>query len=194
MMKNPFLVGRQVYLRPLEISDAEAMAPWMNDREVVRTLQTMRPVTEESERSFIERVSRSDTDVATAIMTRAGDRFIGTAGLMHINWRERHAGYGISIGDKSCWGRGFGTETTRLLTAHAFETLNLNRVWLHVYEFNLGAIRAYEKAGYQREGVLRQATYVEGRYHDVHVMAILREHWKPERPMRRGVAPRKTER
>jgi RimJ/RimL family protein N-acetyltransferase len=194
MMKNPFLVGRKIYLRPLELHDAEAMTPWMNDHEVTRTLQSMRPTTEESERGFIERASRSETDVATAIIVRAGDRFIGTAGLMKINWRERHAGFGISIGDKACWGRGYGTEATRLLTAHAFDELNLNRVWLHVYEFNPAGIRAYEKVGYKREGVMRQATYVEGRYHDVYLMAILREDWKPERPMRRGVAPRKTAR
>src|SRR5438477_9442709 len=125
-MRNPFLVGRHIYLRPLELSDAHAMVPWMNDREVTRTLNSMRPVNEDSERGFIERVTQSDTEVATAIMTRHGDRFIGTAGLMMIQWRVRQAGFGISIGEKGYWGRGFGTEATWLLVRHAFEDLDLN--------------------------------------------------------------------
>jgi hypothetical protein len=70
------------------------------------------------------------------------------------------------IGDKREWNKGYGTEVTRLLTRYAFETLNLNRVWLRVYEFNRYAIRAYEKAGYRREGVLRQDHFSDGPYWD----------------------------
>src|SRR5262245_20534544 len=99
-MKNPFLIGDQIYLRPLEYSDTTAMAAWMNDREVTRTLAMYRPMNEDSERAFVERVSRSEKEVGLAIMTRQGDRFIGTTGLMQIQWRERQAGFGISIGDK----------------------------------------------------------------------------------------------
>lgn len=187
-MKNPFLIGEKIYLRPLEMEDASAMVPWMNDSDVTRSLKVARPTNLEDERAFIERVTKGDRDIPVAIMTRAGDRFIGTAGLMMIQWRERQACFGISIGDKSHWGRGYGTEATRLLTEHAFQVLNLNRVWLHVYDFNTAGMRAYEKTGFQREGILRQATFVEGAYRDVHVMAILRDEWLAARPARGSVA------
>ena len=176
-MKNPFLIGERVYLRPIEPEDAEVMVPWMNDAEVTRTLQAPRPTTLEDERAFVERMTKSETNITLGIVTRAGDRFIGTASLMKIQWRERQACFGIAIGDKSNWGRGYGTETTRLLVDHSFDTLNLNRLWLHVYDFNAAGLRAYEKAGFRREGILRQAAYIEGAYHDVHTMAILREEW-----------------
>lgn len=176
-MKNPFLIGDTVYLRPLEPEDAGSMVPWMNDREVTRSLKVARPTNLADEQAFIERVTKSDKDISVAIMTRAGDRFIGTAALMMIQWRERQACFGISIGDKAQWGRGYGTEVTELLTAHAFQALNLNRVWLHVYDFNTAGMRAYEKAGFRREGILRQGAFVEGAYRDVHVMAVLREEW-----------------
>ena len=64
------------------------------------------------------------------------------------------------------------------MTGYAFETLNLNRVWLHVYEYNERGIRAYEKVGFKREGVLRQDRYHAGRYWDTITMAILREEWE----------------
>jgi RimJ/RimL family protein N-acetyltransferase len=189
-MKNPFLIGDKIYLRPLEPSDAAVMATWMNDGDVTRTLNMYRPVNEEGERGFVERATRSDNDIHLAIMTRHGDKFIGTVGLMRIHWRERIACFGISIGDKACWGQGYGTEATRLLTGYAFETLNLNRVWLHVFAFNHAGIRAYENVGYRREGVLRQAAFREGAFHDVYSMAVLREEWSPRRPARRPARPK----
>jgi RimJ/RimL family protein N-acetyltransferase len=87
--------------------------------------------------------------------------------------------FGIGIGVTSMWGKGYGTEATRLLVRHAFQTLNLNRVGLEVYEFNQGAIRCYEKAGFRIEGRLRQSYFADGRYWDTVVMGILREECRP---------------
>jgi RimJ/RimL family protein N-acetyltransferase len=63
------------------------------------------------------------------------------------------------------------------MVKHCFETLNLHRVWLHVFEYNPRGQKAYLKVGFQREGVLRQSIFREGRYWDTIVMAILREDW-----------------
>jgi len=179
-MKNAFLVGDKVYLRPIEPSDVPSLQQWMNDREVAINLRFVRPFTEAMERSFVDRMSQGD-DVALAIVTRTGDRCIGTAGLMQVNWRDRSAGFGISIGDKSHWNRGIGTEVTRMVVAHAFEDMNLHRVWLDVYVYNARGIRAYEKAGFTREGVQREAHWSEGAYHDVVVMSILSHEWRAAR-------------
>lgn len=61
--------------------------------------------------------------------------------------------------------------------SYSFLELNLNRVELMVYAFNERAHRAYEKAGFQLEGRLRDALYREGRYHDELVMSVLRREW-----------------
>ena len=64
-----------------------------------------------------------------------------------------------------------------LLQHHCFETLNLNRVFLRVYAENARAIRSYEKAGFVREGRLRDAVYKHGKYDDVILMGVLRAEW-----------------
>jgi RimJ/RimL family protein N-acetyltransferase len=176
-VKNAFLIGSKVYLRPLELADAPTLVGWMNDPNVRRTLNTLRPLNEQREREFIERTTNHPSDISFGIVARAADRFIGTTGLMLIKWSDRNACFGISIGDTSCWGRGYGTDATRLVTGYAFETLNLHRVWLHVFDYNAAGIKAYERVGYRREGVLREAVYRDGAYHDVLSMAILREEW-----------------
>src|SRR5438477_214806 len=83
-----------------------------------------------------------DIHVPLSIVLNATDRLIGVAGLHSINQKDRHAAFGISIGEKEEWGKGYGTEATRLIVGYAFETLNLNRVWLHVHAHNERGIRA----------------------------------------------------
>jgi len=63
------------------------------------------------------------------------------------------------------------------LLRHCFDTLNLNRAYLHVYAENLRAKRSYEKAGFVEEGRLREGVYKHGKYDDVIVMSILRSEW-----------------
>ncbi len=177
-MHNPFLIGVSVYLRPLEVADARTMVPWFNDQEMTRHLRRYQPMTLVEEEDFLRRLPESAADLVLGITLRADDRLVGATGLHRVDSRNRHAEFGISIGDKSAWGKGHGTEATRLLVQHAFDTLNLNRVWLHVYEYNEAALRVYQKVGFRTEGRLRQDVFRDGRYWDTVVMAVLREEWK----------------
>lgn len=70
-------------------------------------------------------------------------------------------------------GRGLGTAATRLTLDYAFHVTNLRMVWLKVLAPNVGAIRAYEKAGFQRVGAIWQAGYWLGQVCDEMVMDAL---------------------
>jgi RimJ/RimL family protein N-acetyltransferase len=181
---NPYLVGTKIYLRPLDRADAPLLVPWINDPDVTRTIRFRRPMNLQAEEAFIDRLYQSEHDVVLGIALKEADRLIGVTGLHQLDSKNRHAGFGISIGDKGEWGKGYGTEATLLMVRHAFETLNLNRVWLQVYEYNEPAIRIYEKLGFRREGMLRQENYREGRYWDTITMAILCEEWQVLREKR----------
>jgi diamine N-acetyltransferase len=176
-MTNAFLVGANIYLRPVERADAPTFVGWLNDAEVTRYLLAYRPMTLRAEEDFIDRAGEGD-DVILGIVLREGDRLIGGTGLHQIDQRCRRACFGIFLGDKESWGKGYGTEATRLLLGYAFGTLNLNRVWLHAFEYNERGLRCYEKIGFRREGVLRQDTFRDGRYWDTVAMAILRDEWQ----------------
>jgi RimJ/RimL family protein N-acetyltransferase len=180
-MKNPFVTGTKIYLRPLERGDAPRIVPWFNDPEVTRTLERYRPMNLQEEEAFIEHAYRSEHDLPLGIAPLDAEQLVGVTGLHSIDGKNRHATFGIIIGEKSEWGKGYGTEATALMVAHAFDALNLNRVWLRVYEHNARAIRAYEKVGFRREGVLRQDRFSEGRYWDTIVMGILRDEWAAAR-------------
>jgi len=184
-VKNPFLIGNKIYLRPLEREDAPQCVTWLNDPEVTRNLRAYLPLNLRAEEDFIASLYQNDQEITLGICLRETDQLLGGTGLHRIDHRSRHAAFGILIGEKTAWGKGYGPEATGLLVRYAFETLNLNRVWLHVYEYNQRGLRAYEKAGFKHEGVLRQDHFCEGRYWDTIAMAILREEWQAREGERR---------
>jgi RimJ/RimL family protein N-acetyltransferase len=179
-MIHPFLIGDRIYLRPLDRADAPLCVTWFNDRDVTRYLAKTRPVTLQQEEEYIEKVSQGDQDLVLGMVIKEPEQFVGVTGLHRIDPKNRHASFGITIGAKEAWGKGAGTEAARLIVQHAFDTLNLNRVWLHVHERNQAGLRAYQKAGFRREGVLRQDSFGEGRYWDTIVMGVLRDEWVRE--------------
>ena len=181
-MRNPHVIGERVYLRPLERADAAVLEPWFNDPAVTENLVLRRPVNLDFEEEFIAALMKDEHRLVLGIALQAGDALIGTVGLEDIDFVNRQAQFGIAIGERGEWGKGYGAEATRLVVAHAFRHLNLNRVALHVYETHTRAIRTYERAGFQREGVLRQSRWQATRYIDTIAMAILRQEWLAREP------------
>lgn len=173
-MKVEFLPGDLVYLRPWERGDAATILPWINNAAVTRTLLIHRPMNLQAEEKFIDEINASPNAVGLAVVERASHRVVGSVGLHDVEPSSRNAQFGIVIGDPADWGKGFGTEATRLIVRYAFETLNLHRVWLRVVASHTAAIRVYERVGFRREGVMREAHYREGCYADLVIMGLLR--------------------
>ena len=177
-MHAPYLIGTKIYLRALGRTDTPVLQRFMNHPDVNRTLASWRPVTVEGEGEWVERMGRSENDMVLGIVPLVDDRLIGVCGLHAIDWQNRHASFGIAIGEVDEWGKGYGTEATRLVTGHGFERLNLHRIQLDVYDLNERAQHIYEAVGFRREGVFREAVFRDGGYHAVHRMAMLVDEWK----------------
>ncbi len=143
----------------------------------------MRP--EEIERFFAARVVGPDA-LAMAVHERATDRLIGTCAFSQLDGDNGSALYHITIGEKDAWGHGFGTEATRLMVDHAFETLGLHRIALNVFEFNERATRAYLRCGFVVEGRSRESIWRDGRWWDELAMSILESDWRVARDAARG--------
>lgn len=102
------------------------------------------------------------------------EQTVGVVELARIDPANRSARVShFLLGEPSVRGRGIGTEALRLLLAVCFDELDLHRVSLSVFDFNEGAIRCYEKAGFRKEGLLRDARRVGARYWSLYEMSIL---------------------
>lgn len=178
-MYHPFLVGERIYLRRVEKLDLEGnYFQWLNDQEVTRWMQNgIFPNSAESMLEYYQYMAGSRSDMNLAIVLKEADRHIGNISLSAINQLFRSADIGILIGEKDVWGQGYGSEAIALLSGHAFQRINLNRLGAGAVEENAGSIRAFEKAGFVREGVARQAYFCEGQYRDCVYLGLLRCDW-----------------
>lgn len=171
------LAGRLVRLRPLRAADRAISVRWRNDPDIRDNVLGFRfPVTEEMEADWVEGVlkDQSRSRLVLAIEDQADGALVGFVYLNGIDWFARNAEFGMLIGDKSRHGKGLARETLALTVAYAFETLNLNKVYLRVAAFNERALRLYRTFGFVEEGVQRQQAFIRGRYHDVVLMGLIR--------------------
>ena len=175
------LVGDRVVLKRHVAGNLAAFMRWYADPEVSRLTRYQdgpmaRP---EIERFFQARVLGSDS-LAMAIHERATDRLLGTCAFSQLDGENGSALFHITIGEKDTWGKGFGTEATRLMVEHAFERLRLHRIGLSVFAFNERAIRAYRRAGFVIEGRAREAIRRDSRWWDEVEMSILDSDWRAQ--------------
>lgn len=170
-----------IRLRAPEPSDLENFVIWLNDPEVIAGLQLYAPLSLKIEEAWYENMLKShpaEHPMVIEVEWEGQWQPVGNCGMHQIDWRIRSAELGIFIGDKSRWNQGIGTQVMRLLLQYGFNTLNLNRIALEVYDSNPRAIRSYEKAGFVLEGRKRQATYRNGKYSDVLILSVLRSEWQ----------------
>lgn len=182
------IYGERIRLRALEKEDLPKFVEWLNDPEVRENLFANHPFSKAAEEKWFENMLtqplfeqplcidiKSNNEAEETIW-----HLIGNLSLMHISNTNRSAELGIMIGDKHHWNQGYGTEAIRLLIDHAFNQLNLHRIYLRVYDTNPRGIRCYEKVGFQHEGTQREAIFKEGNYIDIHMMSVLRTEWKAD--------------
>jgi RimJ/RimL family protein N-acetyltransferase len=179
-MNGNLLCGDLVRLTQEEPEvQARLESQWSADSEYSRLLDwdPARRFSPKSAQKWIEKHFERETSFAFTIRTLADDRVIGIIGLDGILWTHGDCFVGIGLGERSYWGKGYGTDAMRIILRYAFTELNLRRVTLDVFEYNLRGVRSYEKAGFVIEGRERQVIRREGRYWDLIFMGILREDW-----------------
>ena len=168
--------GRLV-LRTMEVADAStSYAGWMNDPEIVRYTESRFSSHSVADvREYISAVRGDPNSLLLAIETKPDSRHIGNIKIGPVDWRHRSGDIGLLIGEKDCWGQGFASEAIEALAGYARDTLRLEKVTAGVYAPNASCVRAFEKAGFQREGILRsQYEFEEGRV-DVVLLGLVAE-------------------
>ena len=159
--------GELVALGPLRRDLLPLYQRWINNLGTTRTLDLPpHPTTMEKEQDWYDQQSRTEDNVPFTIYERKTLRPIGNTGLDGVDHRNRSATFGILIGEPECRGKGYGTETTRLMLDYAFTALGLHNVMLVVFEFNFAGIRAYQKAGFKEFGRRRECRLMGGKLWD----------------------------
>jgi RimJ/RimL family protein N-acetyltransferase len=170
-----FLIGQRIYLRAVEESDYERVIDWLNNQQTTRYMQRgIYPETVNGCKDYNGQL-RSKGGLNLAICLK--DKHIGNIALTNIHPTFRSAEISIIIGATYEQGKGYATEAIKLLTGHAFNRMNFNRIQAGAVKDNTGCIKAFEAAGFKQEGTARQAYYCEGKYQDVIILSIIKNEW-----------------
>jgi diamine N-acetyltransferase len=161
-----------VELTPLRAEDSPVLFAWINDGALVELSAPFRPVSNAEHVAWFEQIRQREDVRIFGI--REDDRLVGSCQLHSIHPVHRSAELQIRIGAEDARGRGVGREALQQLLWYGFDELDLHRIYLHVFTTNERAIRLYERAGFRREGVLREAALIDGAWVDVLLLALLR--------------------
>lgn len=163
-----------IELTSLRRGDSRMLFKWINTRPDVLLSAPYKPVHERSHDQWFETVRKRPDAVIFAIRMRLSGKLIGYCQLHDISLLHRSAELQIRLGDAAERGKGYGSQATRALVEFAFTDLNLRRVYLHVLSTNTAAVGMYRMLGFSKEGQLREAVFIGGRYVDLVLMSILK--------------------
>jgi RimJ/RimL family protein N-acetyltransferase len=97
---------------------------------------------------------------------------IGNIKIDPINYKHQIGEYGILMGDKNNWGKGYAKEASQAVISFCFETLKLRKITLGVVEDNITAVKLYQSLGFEVEGKYRMHGKYDGKYCDAIRMAL----------------------
>ena len=142
-------MNTEIYLRPLELKDADVSYKWRNDPEVWSYTKFVlkNPITAEVEKQWLLNKLDLTNEKRFAICVKNTKEYIGNIQLLDIE--NETAEFHLFIGEKKYWGKGIGYNASLMLLKYAFYNLNLKHVFLEVHAENLAAYSIYKKVGFQ---------------------------------------------
>lgn len=176
-MIGPILKGKKIILKPIEVSKARIYLDWIQDPTINKFLHNDgKGFDLKKEKEWVKKVRQGKDEFTWSIYTKSG-QLIGNTSL-RINKKNKKADFGIVIGEKDEWSKGYGADTLKIVLRFAFNKLKLNRVELSVFKENISGKKCYTRCGFKKEGIKRQSVVVEGKFMDEIIMGLLRDDYK----------------
>lgn len=175
----PMLRGELVWLRAAAKADFAEQLPGINHPDTGPNLGLKMPVGPDGAAEFAQKMlaQQGKGMYLFTICPLGEERGIGNVSLRDIDRENGSAELAIVITERNLQGRGYGTDAVRCIVDFGFGELRLERIFLHVFDYNERARRSYEKAGFSIDATLRHGRFHNGRFHDVYLMSILRDEW-----------------
>jgi RimJ/RimL family protein N-acetyltransferase len=176
---KPTLTGSRIVLRPVAGSDVPGLRDLVSDPEGRRLTGTHADLAadEDALRAYYATRHEHADRLDLAIVEKASGEYAGEVVLNDLDQVNRSCGLRIGL-RPGFRDRGLGSEAVRLVLEYAFDQVGLHRIALEVFSFNQRAQAVYERAGFVREGALRDALLWDGEFHDAIVMSILAHEWR----------------
>lgn len=179
------LKGKLVTLRKMRLSDAKEFYKLM-DYSIASVIPPVPwPFEPKHATQFVKAVlkdlkQKKVKRIGFTIIENKTNKVIGQTDLHNISSKNKYAETGTWFG-KEYRGKGYNSETKKLLLNYGFKTLKLHKITMTIFGENKRSIKAVKKLGAIKEGILREHNYKLGKYHDLHIYSILKKEWQPSK-------------
>ena len=162
------LISKRLLLRTLQQKDvSEKYVDWLNDSSISRFLETRHVRWSLSTvAAFVKAKSQKPDEFLYGMFLRDSARHIGNIKIGPVNPHHPVAPLSLFIGDSLEWGKGYASEAIKTVCGFGFEVLHLQKITAGMYASNVASVRAFEKAGFEREGHFRCHRLLEGKMVD----------------------------
>lgn len=171
--------GKHIGLRALEKEDLGDLRDWRNLPHFRRNFRETRELSLSDQDNWFASLQQTrDKNFMFGIVRLSDNKLIGACGLLYVNWVIRSADYSFYIGEDEAYidDQGWAKEATEKLISYGFNSLNLNKIWMELYEFDRKKIDFFTKEfGFKQDGILRENCFEDGRYWDSVLISLLKK-------------------
>ncbi|WP_179337521.1 MULTISPECIES: GNAT family N-acetyltransferase [Winogradskyella] len=174
--------GEKVGLRALEREDLKYLRDWRNKEDFRRNFREVRELSLTDQEKWFESIQNTKhINFMFTIVDLESNEPIGAAGLLYINWINRSADFSFYIGKDDIYidDKDASLEAVNLLIKYGFNNLNLNKIWMELYEFDTKKIDIFtKKFNFKQDGLLRENCFEDGKYWDSYLISLLSKDFK----------------
>ena len=166
-------------LREWRLSDAASLAENANNMNIWNNLRDAlpHPYSEEDGKLFIG-MAISQPKPAPFLAIVVDGKAVGSIGIsLHTDVERVTAELGYFIGE-SYWNRGIMTEAVKQMVVYTFTNFPLRKIYATPFDFNLASHKVLQKAGFEREAILKQAAIKNGKIVDLHYYSFIKNNKK----------------
>jgi RimJ/RimL family protein N-acetyltransferase len=177
------ITGKKVGLRAVEHKDLENLKKWRNITSFRKNFREYRELSSINQESWLKKTNSSPNDFMFVIEDLSNNQLIGACGLLYVDWIIRSADFSFYIGWKEKYidEDGFADEATRLLIDYGFKNLNLNKIWMELYEFdNIKLSFFINKFNFKIDGELRDNCFEDGKYWNSKIISLTHKDYNNE--------------
>jgi RimJ/RimL family protein N-acetyltransferase len=172
--------GKLIGLRAVEINDLEHLKNWRNNTEFRKNFREVRELNSVNQDSWFNKINSSPNDFMFTIIRLEDNKPIGACGLLYVNWIIRSADFSFYIGIEDYYidNLGLAKESAELLIKYGFNNLNLNKIWMELYEFDSKKLDFFKNHfSFKIDGKLRDNSFEDGRYFNSYIISLIQSEY-----------------
>ena len=166
--------NQEIHLKAIETKDLDLIKSWRNNESLRRFFREYREFSmTQIENWYFEMIKSKDFEMFLIYQDK---KPVGVTGLTYIDWVNRHADVHFYIGIDGLWiDEKIAPNAINLILDYGFSYLNLNKLWVEIYDIDSKKITFFQERNFKKDAVLRDHYFYDGEYHDSFIFSLLRK-------------------